>query len=172
MESGAGMMAAIRINNKHTAKGNLGLLLTSWWDKNLDADMHNNAEWDKFFIHEERGKSSWSPFLMKMTITLFHLISLVLTDLWPNTSRHWKSGWLSLACSIWPTCHAQITRRTIRMFAHPNTQNHVTKHYVDFAVEVYSSVQQLASQSQTLVDNSTLSCAEVTAVTNVWAFSS
>lgn len=48
VESGTDTMAAIKINNNYAAEGNV-LLLTSWWEEDLDAGTHNNAEWDKFF---------------------------------------------------------------------------------------------------------------------------
>lgn len=48
VESGTDTMAAIKINNNYAAEGNVELLLTSWWEKDLGADVHNNAEWDQF----------------------------------------------------------------------------------------------------------------------------
>lgn len=41
-ESASGTVAARRINN--TAEENVELLLTSWWEKDLDADVHNHAK--------------------------------------------------------------------------------------------------------------------------------
>lgn len=49
-------MAAIKINENYAAERNVEWMLTSWWEKDLDADMHKKAEWDKFFLQEERWK--------------------------------------------------------------------------------------------------------------------
>lgn len=64
VESGTDTMAAIKINNNYAAEGNVESLLTSWWEKDLDADTHKNAEWDKFllFTRKEGHKTDHCTF--------------------------------------------------------------------------------------------------------------
>lgn len=141
-ESGTGMMAAIRINNNCTAEGNLELKLTSWWEKDLDAGIQYIIMQSRTGFSFTRKEENKPETRFSMNVILFCLISQVLADLWIDISRHWKSGWLSLAWSVWPTCHAPNYCCQEIVFHHLLTNFCVMHQRLYFSKIVFSKVMK------------------------------